>query len=58
MSGDTLYHTQTIPYSVLTMLYILENPPSTIVMLKFATSLVYLGCASLIIIYVNRASLP
>jgi hypothetical protein len=49
---------QTIPYSVLTMLYILENPPSTIVMLKFAASLVYLGCASLIIIFVNRSSLP
>ena len=36
------------------MLYILENPPSTIVMLKFATSLVYLGCASLGIWYAAR----
>ena len=61
MSGDTLYHTQTIPYSVLTMLYILETdqPPPTIVLVSFATSLIYLGCAYLVICcVVHRASLP
>ena len=43
--------TQDIPYSVLTMLYILETdkPPPTVVLLSFATSLIYLGCASLVI---------
>jgi hypothetical protein len=38
---------QDIPNSVLTMLYIVEMgvPPSTMVLLSFATSLTYLGCA-------------
>ena len=38
---------QDIPSSVLTMLYMLETarPPSTLVLLSFATSLTYLGCA-------------
>ena len=38
-----------IPYLVLTMLFILDtdNGPSAMVLLSFATSLVYLGCASL-----------
>ena len=42
---------QDIPYSVLTMLYILETdkPPPTVVLVSFATSLIYLGCASLVI---------
>ncbi len=33
------------------MLYILETdkPPPTVVLLSFATSLIYLGCASLVI---------
>ncbi len=48
-----LWHigTQDIPYSVLTMLYILETdkPSPTVVLLSFATSLIYLGCASLVI---------
>ena len=43
--------TQDIPYSVLTMLYILESdkPSPTFVLVSFATSLIYLGCASLVI---------
>ena len=47
---------QDIPYSVLTILYILETdkPPSAIVLLSFATSLIYLGCASLIICCTSR----
>ena len=38
---------QDIPNSVLTMLYIVEMgvPPSMLVLLSFATSLTYLGCA-------------
>ena len=38
---------QDIPNSVLTMLYMAEmgGPPSTLVLLSFATSLTYLGCA-------------
>ncbi len=42
---------QDIPYSVLTMLFILgtDKAPSAMVLLSFATSLVYLGCASLVI---------
>ena len=36
---------QDIPFSVLTLLYIseLDGPPSTVVLLSFATSLIYLG---------------
>ena len=42
---------QDIPSSVLTTLYILEAaaPPSTIVVLSFATSLIYLGSALLVL---------
>ena len=42
---------QDIPSSVLTTLYILEAgaPPSTIVVLSFATSLIYLGSAWLVL---------
>ena len=50
MCRDTSF-LQDIPYSVLTMLFILETdkPPSEMVLLSFATSLVYLGCASLVV---------
>ena len=50
MRDDAPLHCQDIPSAVLSVLYIVETggPPSTIVLLSFYTSLVYLGCALLI----------
>jgi hypothetical protein len=50
MRDDAPLPCQDIPSAVLSALYIVETggPPSTIVLLSFATSLVYLGCALLV----------
>jgi hypothetical protein len=46
---------QDIPYSVLNMLYIVETGAlSAILLLSFATSLIYLGCASLVTCCASR----
>jgi hypothetical protein len=51
---------QDIPNSVLTMLYIVEMgvPPSTMVLLSFATSLTYLGCAFACPMFPHHSRLP
>jgi hypothetical protein len=50
LCDDAPIHCQDIPSAVLSALYIVETdrPPSTIVLLSFSTSLVYLGCALLV----------